>query len=432
MRKVIVSGMIANGLEWYDYALFGLLAPIISVIFFPEGDKTTALIATYGIFAAGFIMRPVGAVLFGYLGDKYGRKASLVISIMLMAVPTACIGLLPTYAQIGVGAPILLTIIRLLQGLSLGGAFSGSIAFVVEHAPERHRGLAGSTSMMSMTLGILGASAVLTVLSNLLAPQQFEQWGWRIPFFVGILAGVVGFYIRDHVSESPKYLEAKAAGTLSKTPLKDVLKHYRGALAQSVGIYLLVTVPFYILVVFMITFMNTMLHHPRSDALLANTIVMFVLLVCGPFSAWLSDKIGRKKLLMVDAVLFLVLIGPIFHMLCQPDFTSALIAQIGFAVLVGFYIGPVPTLLVEIFPTNVRYTGMALSYNIAAAIFGGTAPLVATWLIKQTQEIPSLGEFVLLCMGNTNTIVAFYIMLCAVLALVALYFFKDRYNEPLL
>ena len=135
---------------------------------------------------------------------------------------------------------------------------------------------------------------------------------------------------------------------------------------------------------------------------------------------------------MVDAFLFLVLIGPIFHLLCQPDFTSALIAQIGFAVLVGFYIGPVPTLLVEIFPTNVRYTGMSLSYNIAAAVFGGTAPLVATWLIKQTQEIPSLGEFVLLCMGDTNTIVAFYIMLCAVLALIALYFFKDRYNEPLL
>ncbi len=431
MRKVVVSGMIANGLEWYDYALYGLLTPIISKLFFPEGNITAALIATYGIFAAGFAMRPIGAVLFGYLGDKFGRKVSLVISIILMALPTACIGLLPTYAQIGMMAPILLTIIRLLQGLSLGGAFSGSIAFVVEHAPDKHRGIAGSSSMVSMTLGILAGSAMASTLAHFLTPEQFETWGWRVPFFVGVLAGVVGFYIRDHVEESPKYLQAKAEGTLSKTPLRDVFRDHKAELAQAVGIYMLVTVPFYILVVFMITFMDTILHHPRTDALEANTAVMLVMLVSAPFSAWLTDKVGRKPVLMVNAVLFLALIGPIFTLICQPDYSSALLGQVAFALLVGFFIGPVPTLLVEIFPTNIRYTGMALSYNISAAVFGGTAPLVATWMLKQTHEIPELGEFVKLCLGDTNTVVAFYIMACAVIALIALYFFKDRYNEPL-
>lgn len=431
MRKVIVSGMVANGLEWYDYALYGLLAPIISQLFFPAGNSALALIATFGVFAAGFAMRPVGAILFGYIGDEYGRKTSLILSIILMAVPTACIGLLPTYEQIGIAAPILLTVIRLLQGLSLGGAFSGSIAFVVEHAPDKHRGIAGSTSMISMILGILAGSAMATSLSMLLTPEQFESWGWRIPFFFGVLAGGAGFYIRHHVEESPKYLKAKAEGTLSPTPLRDVLKHHRGELFQAIGVYLLVTVPFYILVVFMISFMEKMLNHTASNALFANTIIMLVMLVITPFSAWLSDKIGRKPVLLVTAIGFLLAIGPIFELLCQPDFHSALMAQIAFAVLVGFYIGPVPTFLVEIFPTNIRYTGMSLSYNIAAAVFGGTAPLVSTWLIKQAEIIPPLGDLVVMCFGSINTVVAFYIMLCAVGAITALCFFKDRYNEPL-
>lgn len=431
MRKVIVSGMVANGLEWYDYALYGLLTPIISKLFFPAGNETAALIATFGIFAAGFAMRPIGAIVFGYIGDKFGRKASLIISVILMAVPTACIGLLPTYAQIGVLAPILLTVIRLLQGLSLGGEFSGSIAFVVEHAPEKHRGVAGSTAMVSMALGILAGSAVATALSMLLTPEQFETWGWRVPFFIGVLAGGVALYIRHNVEESPRYLQAKAEGALSKRPLRDVFKAHKAELAQAIGIYMLVTVPFYILVVFMITFMATMLHHPQSHALLANSIVMVVLLICAPLSAWLTDKIGRKPVLIVTALLFLFLIGPLFQLLCQPDFQSALLAHIGFAVLLGFYIGPVPALLAEIFPTNIRYTGMALSYNISAAIFGGTAPLVATWLIQQTKDNQDLSQFVMACLGDANTIVAMYIMLCAVLALVALYFYKDRFDEPL-
>ncbi len=184
MRKVVISGMIGNGLEWYDYALYGHMAAIISKLFFPSDDPFTSLIATFGVFAAGFAMRPIGAILFGYVGDRYGRKTSLAFSILLMAIPTAAIGLLPTYAQIGIWAPILLTVIRLLQGLSLGGEFSGSITFMVEHAPPDKRGIIGSAAVVSLVAGMLLGSLMATIFAKALSPEDFESWGWRVPFLL--------------------------------------------------------------------------------------------------------------------------------------------------------------------------------------------------------------------------------------------------------
>ena len=431
MRRVVISGMIGNGLEWYDYALYGLLTPVIAKLFFPTGDPVISLIATFGVFAAGFAMRPVGAILFGYIGDKYGRRVSLVLSILMMAIPTACIGFLPTYQMIGIAAPILLTFIRLLQGLSLGGAFSGSIAFIVEHAPDKHRGSAGATTLFSMVLGILAGSGISALLAYVLTPAQFELFGWRIPFIIGVAAGIVGFYIRHHVDESPKYLQAKEDGALSSRPLRDIFAHHKSMIMQAIGIYMLVTAPFYILAVFMVTFTEKMLHHPKSEALFINTINMVILLICIPIFAPLSDKIGRKPLLMLTAVLFLVLIGPIFWLMCQPTPHAALYGQMCFAVLVGMYIGPVPAMLVESFPTSVRYTGMAVSYNICAAVFGGTAPLVSTWLIHRTEDIPSLLALVTNLLGSPNAVVALYIMVCAVVAIIALSKYQDHYDVPL-
>jgi MFS transporter, MHS family, proline/betaine transporter len=432
MRRVIASGMIANALEWYDYALYGLLASTISKLFFPSEDPTISLIATFGVFAAGFVMRPIGAILFGYIGDKYGRRASLVISIVLMAVPTACIGILPTYATIGIAAPIALTLIRLLQGLSLGGEFSGSIAFVVEHAPDNHRGKAGATTMFSMVIGILTGSAVAYLLTHNLTPEQFESWGWRVPFLIGLLAGIVGYYIRHSVDESPKYLQAKEDGTLSAKPLADVFAHHKRSLFEAIGVYILVTVPFYTLAIFMTSFMIKFLNHTESDAYFMNTINMVVLLFAIPVAACLSDTWGRKPVLIFTAALFLLGSGPIFWLICQPGFTSPLIGQILFSILVGLYIGPVPALLVELFPTSVRYTGMALSYNLCAAIFGGTTPLVATWLIRETNSMPDVKALVEGYLGNANAVVAFYIILCAIIAIITLAFYKDRYDKPLL
>lgn len=416
MKKVIFSGMIGNGLEWYDYALYAYMVTTISKLFFPAGDDATNLLATLGIFAVGFIARPFGGVLFGIIGDKFGRRTALVASIFLMAFPTGCIGLLPTYEQIGILAPLLLIVLRMLQGLSLGGAFSGTIIFLVEHAPPNKRGLISSVSLVSLVIGVLLGSLVVMLMQVSLSEAQFESWGWRVPFLLGVPFGFVGMYIRNHVEESPVYEEAKQNGALSKTPVRDVLAHEWKHVLQTVGIYISVVMPFYLVTAYFITFTENTLGRSRTEALLLNVMVMVILLVLAPLSAALSDRIGRRKLLMCAAAAFLLFSYPIFSLLLMKDLNSIILGHIFFAVLVSIYTAPVMAVLVEIFPTRVRYTGMALSYNISAAVFGGTAPLVAQWLINQTGDVHSI---------------AYYVMVCAVVSLIALFFYRDRYKEPL-
>lgn len=416
MRKIIIAGMLGNGLEWYDYALYAYMTLIISKLFFPAGHADAHLLATLGIFAVGFVARPFGGVLFGWIGDKFGRRVALVSSIFMMAVPTGCIGLLPTYAQVGVAAPILLTVIRILQGLSLGGAFCGAMTFLVEHAPANRRGIIGSASIASICIGFLLGSLVAMLVRAPLSEAQYESWGWRVPFLLGIIIGFVGLYIREHCEESPVYAAARREGALSDRPVRDALVHEWKHMAQAVGIYMAVTMPFYMVSAFFITFTEHTLMRPPEEALMLNTLNMVILLVTAPLSAWLSDRIGRKKLLIVGVLGFFILSTPLFALMQLPGFLPILLAQAAFAALVGLYTGPVPTILVEIFPTRVRYTGMALSYNVSAALFGGTAPMACQWLLDKT--------------GNNYSIAA-YVMLCALLSLVALIFYRDRYREAL-
>ncbi len=416
MKKIIIAGMIGNGLEWYDYALYGQFASVISTLFFPASNAYISLIQTYGVFAAGFAMRPVGAILFGFIGDRFGRRISLAISILMMAIPTALIGFLPTYQKIGIVAPVLLTIIRLMQGLSLGGELSGSIAFVVEHAPLKKRGLAGSSSLFSAVAGILFGSLVGTTAAQLLTPEQLADWGWRVPFIFGIVIGLVGLYIRAKLQESPTYLAAKDEGRLSEKPLREMFRHHTKELFIGIGIYLTVTVPFYMLVVFLLSFMVKFLGHTMPESLLMNSIALLVLLPVIPYSAMISDRIGRKPVLIFGAVSLLVFSYPIFMFLVQPGFVYPFIGHLVFAISLGVFLGPVPTMLVELFPTKVRYTGMALSYNICAALFGGTAPMVATWMIKET---------------GSNMVVALYLIACSIITLFTLFFFRDKYRLPL-
>jgi MHS family proline/betaine transporter-like MFS transporter len=416
MRKVIIAGMLGNGLEWYDFALYAYMTTTISKLFFPAGDDAVHLLATLGIFAVGFVARPFGAVLFGWIGDRYGRRVALVTSIFMMAVPTGCIGLLPTYAQIGLAAPVLLTLIRVLQGLSLGGCFSGSITFLVEHAPQNRRGLIGSTSIVSLVIGFLLGSVIASLVKAPLSDAQFESWGWRIPFIIGIAIGFIGFYIRHHCEESPTYEKARREGTLSATPVKDTLTYELKHMAQAVAIYLTVTMPFYLLSAYFITFTERTLGRSKEEALLLNTMNMLILLVVSPLSAWLSDRFGRRLVLSLAAWAFLLASYPIFSLLLRPELASIVAAQALFAVIVGFYIGPVPALLVEIFPTRLRYTGMALSYNISAALFGGTSPMACQWLLNVT---------------GSSYAIAGYVMAGAIVSLVALYYYRDRHLEML-
>lgn len=417
MRKVLVSGMIGNGLEWYDYALYGQMAWLLSRLFFPEGDATVALLATYGVFAAGFVVRPVGAVLFGWIGDTYGRKSAMVIAVLMMAIPTGLIGLLPTYAEIGILAPILLTLIRLLQGLSLGGEFSGSITYIVEHAPPSRRALAGSASLVSLNLGFLLGLFVTQACMGALGEEAFLEWGWRVPFLLGIAIGFIGFYIRTHCSESPVYEAARDGGHLSKTPVREAVRRHPWEILQGFIMYMTVTMPFYLVAIYFISFSHKQLGMAMDDAMQLNVVNMIVMMVMFFASAWLADHVGRRKVMIAAAASMLVAIYPLFTLLspAQPLLVVGL-AQAFLAFLVGLYVGPVAAVLVELFPTSVRYTGMAIAYNFSAAIFGGTAPFVCEWLIRETGD---------------NASIAFYVMLCNALSLTALWFYKDRYKEAL-
>lgn len=416
LSKVIISGMLGNGLEWYDYALYAQMSFIISELFFPGHNEATRLIATFGVFAVGFLFRPLGAILFGYIGDRYGRRTSLVIAILMMAIPTGCIGLLPTYEQIGIAAPILLTLIRIFQGLSLGGEFSGCITYIVEHSPQKHRGIAGATSVISLIIGFLLGSFVALLFVKGLSPEAFKSWGWRVPFLLGVVIGLIGLYIRSSCDESPAYEEAKRQGHISDKPVRQAVTQHYSIIIKAFALYITVTMPFYLTSVYLLSFTQKKLGMAVDQALFINTSTMVAMLITVIISASISDRIGRKPILVFGAFLMMFAIVPLFFLMGIKTYASILIAQVILGIIVGIYVAPIPAILVELFPTSIRYTGMALSYNLAAAIFGGTAPMACEWLINTT---------------GTYFSIAWYVIACNIVSLLALYFYKDNYKEPL-
>lgn len=390
MRKVIISGMIGNALEWYDYALYAQFAHIIGLHFFPDSGIRDIL--TFAVFAAGFFVRPIGAIIFGNIGDKLGRRFALMLGILTMAVPTAAIGLLPSYETIGIVAPILLVVIRLIQGFSLGGEFSGCITYMVEHSPKNRRGLVGSASFISMCLGMLLGAATASTMAYFMSEEDLVGWGWRLPFIAGLFVGLIGLYIRMNLSESPIYQQAKEKKSLSERPVREIItKHYR-ALLVSIAIYITVTAPFYTATVFVESFLQK-LGYSSLIAFFASSIILVTMIAILPLSAIISDHIGRRKVLIYGAWGIALSAYPTFWALGQMNDFLALIASFIFAVIVAFYMGPVPTVLVESFPTKVRFTGVALSYNISAAIFGGTAPMIGAMFIKFTGDKYAMGYY---------------------------------------
>lgn len=414
MKNVVISGMIGNALEWYDYALYAQFASIIGYHFFP--DSNIKEILTFAIFAAGFMVRPLGGIFFGNVGDKFGRKIALVIGIMTMAIPTAAIGLLPGYNTIGIAAPIILTFIRLLQGFSLGGEFSGCIAYIVEHAQHNKRGIAGSAAFVSMCGGMLLGSATANAFTYFMSNENLVAWGWRIPFIAGLFIGCIGLYIRSHLSESPIYRAAKAANTLSTHPLRDTLTKYWLQLLVAIAIYVTVTATFYTATVFIENFMRK-LGYSDSESASVGAIILITMTIVLPISAHISDKIGRKPVLVIGVLLLICFTYPIFIVLGSMNYTYAVLSQMIFAALIAFYMAPVPTVLVEIFPTKIRFTGVAISYNISAAVFGGTAPMIGMTIATIT--------------GNKYALSYYLVSLAVVSLIIISVLYKETFNKSL-
>jgi MHS family proline/betaine transporter-like MFS transporter len=387
MQRTVVSGAIGNALEWYDFAVFGFFAPFISTQFFPSDDELAGLINTFGVFAAGYLVRPIGGVLFGRLGDRKGREPALRLSIVAMAVPTSLIAVLPTHAEAGVMAAVLLVALRLIQGISVGGEFIGSVCYLVEVAPAKHRGLYGSFAVMTAVGGMLLGSAVATLLHGLLTADQLEAWGWRLPFLGGIVIGTFGWWLRRTLQETPSFLDLAASGGIERQPLTAALREMPGRVIKLGALVALLGVAIYTLFIWMPTYLTHIVQPAVPHALLVNTCAMGLLIALMPLAGALADKVSAKSVLLLAALLTALSAYPLFAWIDGGTLLALIVAQVIFAVINGAVQGPIPVAMVDLFPARLRYSAIAVGYNISLALFGGTAPLVATWLIHRTGDL---------------------------------------------
>lgn len=398
--RAVTAAVIGNVLEWYDFAVYGFVASIIAKNFFPREDEVTALLATFLTFGLGFVARPVGAIVIGRMGDTHGRKAALLLTIFLMAAGTALIGILPTYASIGFLAPLLLLVARLMQGFSTGGEWGGSTSFIVEWAPAGRRGLFGSFQQMSVVAGLLLGSGFAALLNTILSPDAMASWGWRVPFLAGALLGPIGIYMRRTMDETPAYTKAV------KEPAARARPGGLGLAARAFGFTIVWTVCFYVLLNYMPTWTQKYMHLTAASALWSNTIGLVALLLAIPLMGRLSDRLGRKPLLIGCCVAFIVVPWPLFAYLASGNASLGMLIliQVLFALLISMFSGAGPAAISEIFPTRSRSTWMTTGYALAVAIFGGFAPYISVWLIE-TFGSPTVHTYYLIAAAVVSTAV---------------------------
>jgi len=408
--------MIGNILEWFEYTLYAQFVVIISRHFFPASELSELL--TWMVFTAGFIVRPLGGLFFGSIGDTEGRRSSLSLSIVVMTLSTTFIGLLPSYDSIGILAPILLSLFRIIQGFSLGGEFSSCICYMVEHSDKKIKGLIGSLSFVGMNLGILMGLFVARFMFDNIVYEEIFAWKWRIPFILCSLVGLVGYYIRKKVAESPLYAEIKKNNKISSSPIKELFSNHKKAVLISMGIYINVTSCFYTLSIYLQNILQqSEIGFSQPQASFVIIVGLLVLTICIIASGYASDRVGRKNILIVGNLLLIAYSYYFFSKLQTQSFIEILYSSVIFNAYLGFYMGPVPASLVESFKVNVRSTGVGVSYNMSAAIFGGTVPVIAKILYAETNNIASLSYYLIF----TGTISL----------LVVLFLFNETYKKNL-
>ncbi|MEU0465876.1 MFS transporter [Amycolatopsis sp. NPDC006131] len=379
-RKAIVAGAVGNTVEWVDWAVYATFAPVFAKQFFTPGNETTALLSTLAVFAVGFVMRPIGGAVLGAYADRHGRKKGLTLTISLMAGASLVIAACPTYSKIGVLAPIVLLLARLVQGFSAGGEFGSSSAFLIESAARGRRAFAGSWQQVSVGAGALIASLMGTVLNSTLSDAQLQSWGWRLAFGTAGLLGLVGLWLRRSVHETEAFTRIKDRPR--GNPLVAMFRDHPKAALRVAGVTIAGTLIYYVWVTYMPTYAHLATGIPLRQALLANTLAIVVFLILLPFGGLLSDRIGRKPTMAAFAAGFLLFSWPAFHFLAADFWTLLLIEIVGMVLIVG-YSANCAVIMAEQFPPEVRTTGIGLPYALAVAVFGGTAPYVTTWMNAQ-------------------------------------------------
>jgi MFS transporter, MHS family, proline/betaine transporter len=412
MRHNIGAALVGNMLEWYDFAVYGFMAAMIGKAFFPATDPLSSLLLSFAVFGVGFLGRPIGSIAIGWLGDVKGRKPALVITILTMAVSTVLIGLVPGYATIGIAAPILVVLARLLQGFSTGGEAGNSMAFMVEWAPGDRRGLYGGLQQCSSAMGFLLGSGIAAVTASLLSTEAMEGWGWRIPFLIGGIIGPVGAYLRRNSDETPAFRQAMDGPRIPTDAATAFFLTARGF-----GFTILWTVVYYIFLVFMPSFTKAAGKLSASEALWSNTLGLLALVICAPLAGRLSDRLGRKPLLLTGCALFFLLTYPAFSLVASGVSLPAIMAlQFCLGAILAIVAGVSPSAISEIFPTHNRTTWMSIGYTLSVTIFGGFAPFIAAWLTKET---------------GSPVAPAYYVMAAAVIGFLVIARMPETAHRPL-
>jgi MFS transporter, MHS family, shikimate and dehydroshikimate transport protein len=419
IRQVIAASFIGTTIEWYDFFLYGSAAALVfNTLFFPNISPLVGTLAAFGTYGVGFVARPFGGVIFGHYGDRVGRKTMLIISLTMMGVATFLIGLLPTANQIGIWAPILLVVLRLIQGLGVGGEWGGAVLLAVEHAPEGRRGFYGSWPQMGVPAGLLLANAVLLPLSAGLSQEQFLSWGWRVPFLLSIVLVAVGLFIRLKILESPAFRQVQESQTEAQMPIVDVVRAYPKNVLLAMGMRIAENGIFYILTVFVLSYATQNLGLSQTTALIGVIIGAAIGLFSTPAYGALSDRVGRRRVYMFGAVFSLLFSFPFFWLM-----DTALPVVVWLAIVVGLVIGhdpmygPQAAYFSELFGTRVRYSGASLGYQLASIVGGGISPLIATSLLALT--------------GGDPWPVAVYMVLLSLVTIVSVYLASETFQEDI-
>lgn len=422
-KRNILAAVIGNALEWYDFLVFAFMTPIVAKLFFPSNpadpsDNINQILLTTAVFGVGFFMRPVGGIVLGLYGDRKGRKAAMVMVTGLMAVAIALITLAPTYAAVGLLAPMFIVMARLLQGFAAGGEFGTSTALLIELAPAGKRGFYGSWQMTGQMTALLLGAAIGTLITDIFTQEQLMDWAWRLPFAFGLLIVPVAIYIRRNVEEPEAFKQlkaAQAAGTVKQIGVLEMLRTYRRETLVGMGLVVTCTVSIYITFTYLVTFSTVTLKLPLHDTFLVQMAGAALMVVLMPFMGAWSDRVGRRPLLIGSLLGYMVVLLPLYAWLTnEPSISKLLIVQMIISVFVAAFFGVFSTVMAEMFPANVRSVGMSMAYNVAVMIFGGFAQFIVTWLIRTTGSPMSP---------------AYYVMFGVALGLLASFFVRERAHD---
>jgi MHS family proline/betaine transporter-like MFS transporter len=405
--KSILSSSIGNVLEWYEYTLYAYFATVISDLFFPLENPVVSMMMTFATFAVGLAARPIGGLIFGYIGDKYSRKRMLALTMLLMSIPTLCIGLLPTYNQIGITAPILLVTLRVLQGIALGGEFGASCVYLFESVPQNRRGFFGCLALTGVGTGLVLSACTIFIVESLVTKEEIYAYAWRIPFFVSVFGAAVGFYMRRTLLETQDFVEMQNTSAIVDNPFMEMIKNYKLNIAKLFAIFLTTQVSFFIVFIFGKTMMINFLHFSNHTAGKFNLITVTSYTIATLIFGYLSDKVNKRYLIILGAIGLFFAAYPFIYSLKSGSFSLILFMSILLGVLIGMTEGTLNPVVAESFPTNIRATSVAFCWNFTSVAFGGIAPIISMWLIEKFDKVETVAYYLMTVCFITITVTLF-------------------------